>query len=237
MSKKICGILGGMGPEATVDLMARIVRFTDANEDGDHVHCIVDQNPQVPSRIKAILEGGPSPGPVLAKMAKNLQEAGADFVCMPCNTAHHWLLEATGDIKIPFLDMPSLATAQIAGKGSKKCGILGTTATREKKVYDPHCAKYGLEICYPDDEDQAELLKIINEVKGGNYSGREAFAKIASNMIEKGADSLIIACTELGILGLPDDLAANVVDAPDALAKEIIIQAGAKLKPDLACEA
>lgn len=233
MTKKICGILGGMGPEATVDLMARIVRFTDAKEDGEHVHCIVDQNPQVPSRIKAILEDGPSPGPVLAKMAKNLQEAGADFVCMPCNTAHHWLMEAKGDITIPFLDMPSLAVAQIARTGSKKCGILGTTATRNKGVYEPHCAGNGIEACYPDDEDQAKLLKIIEKVKAGDYSGREGFAQIARNMIKNGADSLIMACTELGILGLPDDLEANVVDAPDALAKEVIIKAGAKLKPGL----
>lgn len=234
MAKKICGILGGMGPEATVDLMGRIVNMTAAGQDRDHVHCLVDQNPQVPSRIKAILEGGENPGPVLAEMACKLQAAGADFLCMPCNTAHYWLDDAKSEINIPFLNMPALAAEKAArGLGNakgKKCGILGTTATRVKEVYRPHCEACGMIAVYPGDGDQAELLNIINEVKAGNLSGRERFARVAQRAAEAGAAALIIACTELSVLGLPDTVTAVVVDAADALAEAVVSEAGAELK-------
>lgn len=234
MTKKICGILGGMGPEATVDLMGRIVNITAASQDGDHVHCLVDQNPQVPSRIKAILEGGENPGPVLAEMARKLQEAGADFLCMPCNTAHYWLNDAKGAVTIPFLNMPALAAAKAArGLGDaqgRKCGILGTTATREKEIYRPHCQSQGMETVYPTDADQAELLNIINEVKAGDHSGGQRFARIAQNLADSGAAALIIACTELSYLGLPDSVTALVVDAADALAEAVVEESGARLK-------
>lgn len=228
---KICGILGGMGPEATVDLMGRIVRYTNAANDSEHVHCIVDQNPSVPSRVCAVLEGGPTPGPVLAEMARKLEAAGADFLCMPCNTAHNWLEEAKSGISIPFLDMPELAVADVAQKTrGHKCGILGTTATAKRGIYEPHCAKYGMEAIYPESADQQELLAIINEVKAGDHSGSGRFAAIAVRMTERGAESLIIACTELSALGLPANINAVVVDAADSLAYAIIQYAGADLK-------
>lgn len=229
--EKICGILGGMGPEATVHLLNRIIRNTDAGEDGHHVRCLVDQNPQVPSRIKAILYDGADPGPVLSKMARALESAGANFLCMPCNTAHHWLDEVRAQISIPFLDMPALAVADAArNAGGKKCAILGTTATRNKKIYDSRCACCGMEAIYPNEADQAEVLNIINEVKAGNYTGAANFARIAQSMAADGAAAVILACTELSVLGLPDTIDAAVIDALDSLAREVVKQSGADLK-------
>ena len=90
MKELVAGILGGMGPEATVDLMHRIIAHTDARDDIDHVRCIVDNNPKVPSRIKALLEGGgESPAPCMADMGRRLEAWGADFLCIACNTAHN----------------------------------------------------------------------------------------------------------------------------------------------------
>ncbi|MGY9013879.1 MAG: aspartate/glutamate racemase family protein, partial [Rhodospirillales bacterium] len=89
MREKTVGVIGGMGPEATVELMSRIIAKTPANDDVDHIHMIVDNDPKIPSRIKALLEGtGEDPGPYIANMARKLQTAGADFLVMPCNTAH-----------------------------------------------------------------------------------------------------------------------------------------------------
>lgn len=232
MTEKICGVLGGMGPEATVDFLGRIIRLTDAHEDGDHIHCIVEQNPKVPSRIKCILHGECDPGATLAAMARNLETAGADFLCMPCNTAHNWLNDAKSQVSIPFLDMPALAVAKVARTvpQTRKCGILGTTATKIRGVYEPHCQRHGMEAIYPDDADQAELLAIINEVKGGDHSGKERFARIAQNLADKGAGAVILACTELSVLGLPPTVSAVAVDAADALAEAVVVEAGGKLK-------
>src|SRR5208337_1505190 len=94
MSQKMTiGILGGMGPEATIDLFTKIVHSTPVSRDQDHLRLIIDNNPGIPDRQKAILENGPSPATMLIKTAKNLAVAGADFIVMPCNTAHYWIQE------------------------------------------------------------------------------------------------------------------------------------------------
>ena len=91
------GILGGMGPAATVELMSRIIRQTPAKDDRDHLRMLVDNNPKVPSRIEAIIEGtGADPLPELQRMAQGLEAAGADFLIMACNTAHHYHAESGG---------------------------------------------------------------------------------------------------------------------------------------------
>ena len=100
------GILGGMGPKATILLQERLMRAVPSVlDDADHVPLIIDMNPQVPSRISHIIEKkGLSPGPILAKMAKRLEIAGAQSVAMPCNTAHYYSQDITSAIKIPFID-------------------------------------------------------------------------------------------------------------------------------------
>ena len=85
---KTVGVLGGMGPEATVDFAATVIAMTPAKSDQDHVHMIIDNDPSIPPRQDAILRAGADPGPAMAAMAKRLQDAGADFLVMPCNTAH-----------------------------------------------------------------------------------------------------------------------------------------------------
>src|ERR1700723_4357749 len=89
---RIVGIIGGMGPEATVDLMRRVIAATPARDDADHIHLLVDNNPKVPSRIAALIDGtGCDPAPALCEMAKGLEAQGADFLVIPCNTAHYYL--------------------------------------------------------------------------------------------------------------------------------------------------
>ncbi|MFW6037888.1 MAG: aspartate/glutamate racemase family protein, partial [Desulfonatronovibrio sp.] len=110
MAEKIAGILGGMGPEATVDLMNRVIKATPAKDDEDHIRMVVDNNPKVPSRIKALIQGdGSSPGPCLREMARKLESWGVDFLAMPCNTAHFYHQEIQEAVSIPVLDMISLA--------------------------------------------------------------------------------------------------------------------------------
>ena len=112
MGAKTVGILGGMGPDATIDLMARVIRTTPAEDDADHIRMLVDNNPKVPSRIKAIIEGtGESPAPCLAAMAQGLEKQGADFLVMPCNTAHFYFDEIAGSVSIPFVNLIDLTVA------------------------------------------------------------------------------------------------------------------------------
>lgn len=236
-TKKIAGILGGMGPEATVDLLGRIVKKTRAQDDRDHVHCIVEQNPHVPSRIKNLLEGGSiSPGPSLVAMARNLEAAGADFLCIACNTAHNWYGDVAASVNIPVLNIITIASRKAAavlqeqGAGLKKVGILASPAVRLTHLYEQPCNELDLEPVYADEEYENMLLDIIKAVKSGKtdaeISGK--FHEVIRHMEQKGASALIIACTELGVL--PYATTLPVIDAADTLASEIITNAGCELK-------
>jgi aspartate racemase len=105
MREKIIGIIGGMGPEATLDLYRRIIENTPARVDQDHIHVIIDSNPKIPDRTSAILSGGENPTTALCETARNLEKAGADFLIMPCNSAHMFLKEFQNCVKIPFLSI------------------------------------------------------------------------------------------------------------------------------------
>ncbi len=144
------GVLGGMGPEATIYFMQQVVAAVPAKDDADHIPLLVDNNPQVPSRIKAIIEGtGEDPAPVLAQMAKRLVGAGARALVMPCNTAHYYAEEVRAATDMPFLDMVSLScreAAQIAPNG--KVGLLGSPALQKVGVFDRPLATEGLKPVY-----------------------------------------------------------------------------------------
>ena len=221
---RTCGILGGMGPEATIDLMRRIVAHTKASDDADHVHCLVDNNPQVPSRIKVLLEGGDvSPGPCLAGMARGLEAQGADFLCIACNTAHNWHGEVASAVNIPVLDMVALATAEAARRApGASVGILASPAVRLTGLYERPFREYGLKPLFADADAEARLLGVIRAIKAGDTgpSVRADLASVVGHLLDKGAGALIVACTELGVIGV--DAPVPVVDAADALACAIV---------------
>ena len=223
---RTCGILGGMGPEATIDLMRRIVAHTRAQDDADHVHCLVVNNPQVPSRIKVLLEGGTvSPGPCMAAMGRGLEAQGADFLCIACNTAHNWRDEVARAVNIPVLDMIALAAAEAARRAPKaRAGILASPAVRLTGLYEAPCRGQGLEPVFADEAEEARLLGVIRAIKAGRTGDdvRADLKRVVENVLNKGAGVLIAACTELGVIGV--EAPVPVVDAADALAAAIVLE-------------
>ncbi len=201
------GILGGMGPEATILLMQKVLAAVPARDDADHVPLIVHQNPQVPSRIAALIEGtGEDPAPVLAGMARDLDRAGAKALAMPCNTAHHYADAVAGATDLPFLDMLEATAAHLTEARARRVGMLASPATRLTGVFEPYFAKVGLEPVWLAED--APLLDIIRAVKAGfpvpDLAPR--LAEAANRLADQGADHLLVACTELSLLtdGLAD---------------------------------
>ena len=134
-SSLLVGVLGGMGPEATVDFMSKVISLTPGEDDQDHVRLLVDQNPHVPNRQEALLRGGESPGPVLADMARRLEAGGCDFLVMPCNTAHAFQEDIRSAVNIPFV---SIVDATLDAVRDANCvGIMATTACVQANVYQP----------------------------------------------------------------------------------------------------
>ncbi len=230
----IIGIIGGMGPAATVDLMSRVIAATPAQDDADHIHMIVDCNPKIPSRIAALIDKtGESPSPELCRMARSLEASGATFLAVPCNTAHAYLEDIEASVRIPVLDMPDLAAQALSGLilQRKSVGVLASTAVLKTGLYDRIFGRHGLSAVYP--QQQSELMEIIRGIKRGDKGALAAtrFEAIARQLFEGGADVLLIACTELSVLShaLGDDL--PTVDAMDVLVREIVRSARLSEQP------
>lgn len=224
--EKVAGILGGMGPEATVDLMQRIIRLTSAKDDIDHVRCIVDNNPKVPSRIKAIIEGtGENPGPVMADMGRRLETWGADFLVIPCNTAHYYYEHVREAVGIPVIHLIDLVVSHVRNTPSRRIGILASTAVLMTGLYEKRLKAHDLEAVYPDPEFQEKLLDVIKRVKSGDtgLQVHKEFCSICEHLAGKGAHVGVLACTELGVIG--HDLPINTIDATEILAQEIVTRA------------
>lgn len=197
------GILGGMGPEATALLMQRIIRATPARDDSDHVPLLIDNNPQVPSRIDALIHGtGPSPLPTLIRMAKGLEAAGAEALIMPCNTAHHYVGQIREQVGIPFLDMIALTCERVSSQVQpQNCiGILASPAVGKTRLFDTGLQAYDLGAIYP--ENPEHTLDIIKTVKatGPSRSTETSLNALADELIQKGAKAIIVACTEFSLL-------------------------------------
>jgi len=138
---KIIGILGGMGPQATVDLYNEIIRQTPIKEEQDHLPIIIFSNPKVPDRTKALIAGGEDPLPHLIYSARVLEKAGADFIIIPCNTAHHYLPQMQKAVSIPILNMIAETADFIKQRypQKKRVGLLATTGTIKVGIYSTHC--------------------------------------------------------------------------------------------------
>lgn len=224
-TEKVAGILGGMGPEATVDLMSRVIRYTPAQDDIDHVRCIIDNNPKVPSRIKALIEGtGENPGPCMAEMARRLEQWGADFLCIPCNTAHYYYDYVNDAVSIPVLNLLDLTVEQVIHKSPsvKKVGVLCSPAVVSTRMYETRFAAKDIQTIYPEETFQQRLLDVIKAVKAGHVEDKiqKEFSDIVNNVAEQGATLGIIACTELSVIN--NNLSLPIIDAADVLAKKIV---------------
>lgn len=228
------GILGGMGVEATLELMKRVHARTVAEDDQDHIPMIVDMNPQVPSRIRHVIEKtGPDPGPVLARMAIRLQEAGADVLAMPCNTAHLYARQIEESVKIPFLNMPKLACTQAAlglVQGGS-IGILASPATNSSGLFGGFLAEFGIKAVYP--ENEASVLAAIRSIKknGPSQADITLLEAEAEALVRRGAGRVIIGCSEFSLVSRNVRASVPLLDTLDVLVAAIVSISGACAKP------
>jgi aspartate racemase len=227
MKEKIVGIIGGLGPEATVDLMRRVIQATPAEDDQDHIRMLVDCNPKVPSRMQAILEGtGENPAPYLVTMAIDLAAWGADFLVIACNTAHLYFDRIQGAVSIPVLNMIDLTVDHVVTKnpGIRKAGLLASWTVIRPGLYGAAFKKRGIALLHPSPALQDRLLTAIRRIKTGHHGPpeKEALEDSGRELVDRGVEALVIACTELSVIADGLKLKARMFDASQVLAEAIV---------------
>lgn len=241
--RRTVGILGGMGPEATVDIFHKIIRATPACGDRDHLRILIDNNPAIPDRGAAMVNRGPDPTPVLIQMATNLERAGADLLAMPCNTAHYFYATIRSAVGIPLLHIMEETATFLFNQlpGRQQVGLLATDGTLAAGLYHQALERRRLQVLTPDPEHQRLVMNSIyepNGVKAGEYRRPRVWLRQAmANLAAQGADVLVLGCTELPLLwhgGRAGSIAPfttaqgrniPVVDATEVLAAAVVREA------------
>lgn len=218
------GVLGGMGPAATADFYAKLVRATPAATDQDHLRVVIWSDPTTPDRTQALLEGGTDPTPWLVHGARVLAGAGADFIAVPCNTAHAFLPGVTSRVGVPVVHMIERTSRHLETRKPqvRTVGLLATTGTVRAKLYDTWLAEAGIELVTPDAASQdTEVMPAIRSIKAGRSPGR-LLPAAAGRLIDRGAQAIIAGCTEIPLGLYADDLPVPVADPTQVLADAVV---------------
>jgi aspartate racemase len=214
----VLGVLGGMGPAATLDFLTKLQAFTPAKSDQDHIRVLVDINPKVPDRNLA----GSGAGPVLAEMAGALAGAGADVLAIACNTAHahaDLIQRASG---LPLIDMIETAASGARDLGARRVGVLGTKGAL--RLYREYLAAQAMGLVSLDAERQEEFMATIYRIKSGDLGPavQREMAGYAADLVAAGAEAVIAGCTEAPLVMGPADVRVAFIDPSELLARRCV---------------
>lgn len=231
-NQTVCGIIGGLGPSATADLYQLIIKNTNAHKDQDHLRILIDSNPQIPDRTAAILNGGQSSAPRMIESAKLLENAGADYLAVPCNTAHYFIPEVQKAINIPFINMIEETAKIIKSRGYTKAGLLSTSGTAKTGIYQNTLSQLSIETIVPSEQNIAKEMEAIygdEGIKAGKDFEKSAhnknlFIEVIAELKAQGAQCIIMGCTEIPLCLESVDSSLPLINPTEVLAKAIILR-------------
>ena len=225
--QRVIGILGGMGPAATVEFFRRLVAATPATIDQDHLRIVIDNDPTVPDRTRALLHGGPTPAPAMRRMAERLVTAGAEVLAIPCNTAHAFLADVRDAVRdqadVRVLDMIAETASRtkaemVSGPNGRSVGLLATSGTIDARIYHRVFEAAGIELILPNSSGQETVVRAIEAVKAARSLDEveAAVGRVVEEMRGRGAGAVIAGCTEISLLN-GDRMTLPWIDALDCL--------------------
>lgn len=228
------GIIGGMGPEATVAMYKEIIERTDAKKDQEHIDVIIYSHASMPDRTAEIKAGRTKEiSELLAADARLLSRAGADVIAIPCNTSHRFIGAIAESVDIPVINMieETAEYIRLCRPEIKKAGILATDGTIGAGLYRRALEKRGIEAYEPEADIQRLVMKIIyDRIKAGQKGSMEDFAPIDRALRQSGCDGAILACTELSVFRGNNDLGSFYVDAMQVLVERCITVCGGRIR-------
>ena len=223
------GVLGGMGPAATLDFMSKMIRLVPAERDQDHVPLLIVSDPRVPDRVGPILDGrGASPAAALLAGLRKLEAGGARAIAMPCHTAHAWAGQLIAATRLPFLHIVEALLAEMRRRSLPPgpVGLLATRATLKAGLYQDRLEAGGwppLELA-PEPTGRLVLPAIALVKQGRADAAAPLLLEAVETLAAAGAQAVLLACTELpvALAAASDAPAVPAVDATEALARACI---------------
>lgn len=232
-TNKTVGVIGGLGPMATVYFYEMVVRMTDANSDQEHIDMIIANRATTPDRTDYIVGKSPeNPANTIIRDAKKLEQYGVDFLVITCNTAHYFYDEIQASVNIPVLNIIEETIKAAKSKGHKRLGILATTGNIQTNIYQNMCKIHGIEYLVLDEEKQQDVMDIIyKDIKSGKNADMNKFNNVVKHLKDNGCDGAILGCTELSVLRVDNNLYEEFyTDSLEVLVRETIKKCGKKVK-------
>lgn len=228
--RPLIGVIGGLGPAATLDFYAKVLELTPAGSDQEHIRLIIDADPEVPNRNDSVAGSGPSSAPALAAKARRLKDAGAELLVMPCNAAHAYRREIEAAAGLPLISIVDEALKAVAARppGTGKVGILATTGTLDSGLYQRALLDSGRPPATLEGPSLAAFMRLVYRIKAGDVgtAARLEMLDHGRALVAAGARALIAACTEVPLVLRASDeaeLGAPIVDATEALARAVVV--------------
>lgn len=221
----ILGILGGMGPMATCQFFKYIIELTDAKNDQDHLHIIIDNNVNIPDRTEYILGRGEDPRIEMVKSVVKLEAMGADYIAIPCNTAHYFYDHLVKYTRTTILNMIEETALFLKKKEDEKKDflLLSTEGTYKSAIYQETFKSFGLNIIEPNKEDKKIIMEWIYKIKASDFDiGLEEFESLVTRCIGEENIPIIAGCTELSLLVDKLDIKRKYYDPMIILAKKCV---------------
>ena len=223
---KVIGVIGGLGPAATMDFCNRIIRLTPTRCEQDHLRLLIDNNPKAPDRNLALAGKGLSPLSMFVQSAHFLQQGGADFLVMPCNTAHAFAEQITSSVTIPLVNIVDETVLALA-QDVKKVGVLAADGCLAADLYQRRLRRAGLDFICLDRAAQADFMGLIYQIKqcGVDAATRCRMQALSQMLQNNGADVVIAGCTEVPLALDESGLSVPLIDSTEILARRAVAYA------------
>lgn len=230
----ILGVLGGLGPMATAYYLELIIKMTDAATDQEHLQSIVMNFPTVPDRTAYILgRSSNSPLEPMVALGRQLKAMGAAVIATPCITAHYFHSALQEQIGLPMIHGIACVARQLKESGIRRVGLMATDGTVQSGIFQRQLEALGMESVLPDEDGQRAVMTLIyDQVKAGKEADLCLFHSVKEQLRQKGAQVVVLGCTELSLLKKQAPLGDGVLDALEVLAQEAVLACGKQVKEE-----
>jgi aspartate racemase len=226
------GVIGGLGPIATAYFMELVIMMTDAHCDQEHLEMVIYNCPSIPDRTRYILgESDDNPIVPMINIGKQLEKQGADYIAIPCITAHYFYDFLEEDIKVPVIHIVKETVLHLKENGVRTVGIAATDGTITSNLFQRELASEGINFILPSDKAQQDIMSLIyGNIKAGQPADMDKFFNVSDELRKNGAEVIILGCTELSLIKRDYSIGAGYLDAMEVLARTSVLSCQGFLK-------